>query len=150
MSSSQTFVECPNCGERQEDLKDRRSANNFCSECDYPIFFDTQNESGVDATTDWAARNRSPGVEGRSKQNWRDCPVCGEKNERELLHCVRCGAVLLVADRDEVVDETDEPELDEEFAFPNVVITNPGLITGVIAGLLAGLIIGFFVGSVYF
>ena len=123
MSSSQTFVECPNCGERQEDLKDRRSANNFCSECDYPIFFDTQNESGVDATTDWAARNRSPGVEGRSKQNWRDCPVCGEKNERELLHCVRCGAVLLVADREEAVDETDDPELDEELAFPKVVIT---------------------------
>ncbi len=63
---------------------------------------------------------------------------------------MRCGAVLLVADREEAVDETDEPELDEELAFPKVVITNPGLITGVIAGLLAGLIIGFFVGAVYF
>ncbi len=149
MSVSSRFIECPNCGALQEDFDDKRIANNFCSECDYPIFFDTLDESQRDSE-DASARNRSPGVEGRSKQNWRECPACGEKNDRDALHCVRCGAFLSVPDDEEVAPETQEPEPALEPKMTSVVVTNPGLITGVIAGLLSGLVIGFFVGAIYF
>ena len=109
MSMSSRFIECPSCGALQEDFDDKRIVNNFCSECDYPIFFDTFDESQRDSE-DASARNRSPGVEGRSKQNWRECPACGEKNDRDALHCVRCGAVLLIPDDEEVAPENQEPE----------------------------------------
>ena len=64
---SSRFIECPSCGALQEDFDDKRIANNFCSECDYPIFFDTFDESQRDSE-DASARNRSPGVEGEASK----------------------------------------------------------------------------------
>ncbi len=91
--SQMKMVSCPQCGTPNRDGAGERSAEAFCSNCDYPLFFATGMVQRVDEVS-LDALNRMPGVAGRDRRTWTACPVCGELNPRDALHCLRCGAVL--------------------------------------------------------
>ena len=143
-----SLIICPSCGAEQVDPSGLRSAESFCVECDFPLFF-----SGPDlelARSDTSeSRDRLPGVDGRTPKSWRSCGECGELNRRASSHGLRCGAVLR-----EVIDHEDEVEqqgetLPEEDSAVAPAKKSSGLIEGLIAGLLVGLLLAYFVTALW-
>ena len=88
-------VTCPQCGTETEMLAVRRAADEFCSQCDYPLFWAP---STAPITTPGgnaqATLRRLPGAGGRRRVGSRICPDCGELNPVAATHCVRCDADL--------------------------------------------------------
>ena len=148
MDNNSTIM-CPLCGTENNNLGGARTADNFCSECDFPLFHSDLYEPEPAAFSE-DARERNPGVGGKLKGSWRNCPACGERNAASDLHCLRCGAVLLLvpdpdteAANEEVIDLEDlEPPLP-----PIEGEKSSGLLVGIIAGVLSALPIGYFLGG---
>ncbi|WP_041298226.1 hypothetical protein [Ilumatobacter coccineus] len=88
-------VTCPECGAETEMLAVRRAADEFCSQCDYPLFWAP---SSAPITTPGgnaqATLRRLPGAGGRRRVGSRICPECGELNALSETHCTRCEADL--------------------------------------------------------
>ena len=88
-------ITCPSCGHRSELLSIRRSSEEFCAQCDYPLFWVS---SAIPATTPGANSDttlrRLPGAGGRQRVGSRVCPACGELNPLGGTHCLRCSAEL--------------------------------------------------------
>jgi uncharacterized paraquat-inducible protein A len=88
-------ITCPSCGHRSELVSIRRSSEEFCSQCDYPLFWVS---SAIPATTPGANSDttlrRLPGAGGRQRVGSRACPACGELNPLGTTHCLRCNAEL--------------------------------------------------------
>ena len=88
-------ITCPECGHRSELVSIRRSSEEFCSHCDYPLFWVS---SAIPATTPGANSDstlrRRPGVDGRQRVGSLVCPPCGELNPLGETYCLRCGAEL--------------------------------------------------------
>jgi len=88
-------ITCPDCGQVTEVEALRRGADEFCSHCDYPLFW-----ARVDGGTfmpvedNEATRRRLPGTGGRMTVGSRVCPVCAEQNPLSRTHCLRCGSLL--------------------------------------------------------
>jgi ribosomal protein L40E len=86
---------CPECGHRSELLSIRRSSEEFCPQCDYPLFWVS---SAVPATarggSSDATLRRLPGAGGRQRVGTKVCPACGELNPLAATHCIRCSADL--------------------------------------------------------
>lgn len=89
-------VVCPGCGTVARVRSDRRSASDFCAQCDHPLFWaGTSVAAGAGAADDsLAAHFRAPGVVGTSQHGALACPTCGEGNHPTWTACVRCGADL--------------------------------------------------------
>ena len=70
-------------------------ADNFCSKCDYPLFWDQVHVSvfSDDEHADGAHR-RLPGVGGRDRVRMKACPACAEPNPIVNLHCMRCASMM--------------------------------------------------------
>jgi uncharacterized paraquat-inducible protein A len=88
-------ITCPECGTVTDLPAIRRSADEFCRHCDYPLFW---TPSAVPTTTpggnaDTTLR-RLPGAGGRQRVGSKVCPECGELNSLRETHCTRCGADL--------------------------------------------------------
>ncbi len=104
-------VTCPECGTVTELPAIRRSADEFCRHCDYPLFW---LPSAVPVTTPGGnaatALRRLPGAGGRQRIGSKDCPACGELNPLGAVDCLRCGAALDPQPEEPVVVAAPEPE----------------------------------------
>ncbi|MGH9036287.1 MAG: hypothetical protein ACRD0O_11025 [Acidimicrobiia bacterium] len=88
-------VECPGCGREAEIEPGRRSAELFCSRCDYPLFWVSvpRLPETDDAAGDTTLRRR-PGAGGIRLPATVPCPECREPNPFTGVSCLRCGSPL--------------------------------------------------------
>ncbi len=88
-------IACPECGKVARLVTIRRSAEEFCQHCDYPLFWAPAAVPVAAAveSTDTAMR-RLPGAGGRQHIGTKVCPECGELNAITATHCIRCEADL--------------------------------------------------------
>jgi hypothetical protein len=88
-------IVCPECGQVTRLEVVERSADEFCSHCDYPLFW-ARSVMAAATTSDSAeaSRRRMPGAGGRLIVGTRVCPACGELNPLSRTHCLRCSADL--------------------------------------------------------
>lgn len=88
-------IVCPECGTRVDLPAIRRSAEEFCPHCDYPLFWVPSAvpamRPGVNSD---ATLRRLPGAGGRQRVGSKVCPECGELNPLGETHCLRCRALL--------------------------------------------------------
>lgn len=88
-------ITCPECGHQTELVSIRRSSEEFCTHCDFPLFWVSSN---VPTTTKGANSDatlrRLPGAGGRNRVGSKVCPECGELNPLGETHCIRCTAEL--------------------------------------------------------
>jgi uncharacterized paraquat-inducible protein A len=111
-------IVCPECGTRTELPAIRRSSDEFCSHCDYPLFWVSSAiptmKPGVNSD---ATLRRLPGAGGRQRVGSKVCPDCGELNPVTETNCLRCRAELdprppepvIVAPPPVVVERTPPP-----------------------------------------
>jgi uncharacterized paraquat-inducible protein A len=110
-------VTCPECGTVTDLPAIRRSADEFCQHCDYPLFWTPSaapvTVPGGNAAT---ALRRLPGAGGRQRIGSKDCPECGELNPYGATACLRCGADLdpKPVEPAVVVPATPEPQPEPE------------------------------------
>lgn len=88
-------ITCPECGHQTELASIRRSSEEFCSHCDFPLFWVPSNVPATvrGGNTD-ATLRRLPGAGGRHRVGSKVCPACGELNPLGETHCLRCAAEL--------------------------------------------------------
>ena len=88
-------ITCPECGHQTELVSIRRSSEEFCANCDYPLFWvsSTVPSTVRGGNTDTTLR-RLPGAGGRHRVGSKVCPVCGELNPLGGVTCLRCNAEL--------------------------------------------------------
>lgn len=88
-------VVCPECGTHTELVAIRRSSEEFCTHCDYPLFWAPsalpETTRGVNHDT---TLRRLPGAGGRQRLGSVVCPDCGELNPLGDEFCIRCDAEL--------------------------------------------------------
>lgn len=88
-------ITCPECGHHSELVSIRRSSEEFCAQCDFPLFWVP---SSIPATTPGANSDatlrRLPGAGGRHRVGSKVCPECGELNPLGETHCLRCQSEL--------------------------------------------------------
>jgi len=88
-------ITCPQCGNNTELLTVRRASEEFCTHCDFPLFWA---QSAVPIATPGANSDstlrRLPGAGGRQRIGSKICPDCGELNPMSETHCARCSTEL--------------------------------------------------------
>lgn len=87
-------VSCPDCGTMTPIDSAQRRAEDFCPQCDAPLFWarsvilhDPGEQSG-------ASLRRLPGTVGRAATAGIPCPHCTEPNSPVAVLCVRCGGEM--------------------------------------------------------
>lgn len=84
-------VVCPECGQVSTLPSIRRASDEFCTHCDFPLFWAP---TAVPAETASASNDstlrRLPGAGGRLLIGTRVCPTCGELNSIAEKFCTRC------------------------------------------------------------
>lgn len=109
-------IVCPECGHQSSFVAIRRSADEFCPQCDYPLFWaPTAVPMATPGSTNLATLRRLPGAGGRQRVGSKVCPECGELSPLTETHCIRCGADL---------DPKPEPEPEPE-PIRDVVVPPP-------------------------
>src|SRR3712207_1525286 len=88
-------VTCPECGLVSPLTTIRKSAEEFCPHCDFPLFW-AKSSLTVTTTTSstGVSLRRLPGAGGRLVVGTKVCPACGELNPLGETHCIRCAAEL--------------------------------------------------------
>ena len=89
-----TDVICPQCGQITSLPSIRRASSEFCSHCDFPLFWAPTAVPETELATigsDTTLR-RLPGAGGRLLIGTKVCPACGELNSISAVVCARCGA----------------------------------------------------------
>jgi len=91
-------IACPSCGTSTPLDHPRPEANQFCRECDYPLFWARTTDFAVTAPSEGNGEGlrRLPGIAGLQDQASMSCPnkVCREPNPVAEEFCVRCGTQL--------------------------------------------------------
>ena len=88
-------ITCPECGQRAELAMVRRNADEFCTHCEFPLFWaETSLPAMTPGTNSDSTLRRRPGVDGRRRVGSKICPECGELNPVGNTHCIRCTAEL--------------------------------------------------------
>lgn len=88
-------ITCPECGALAHFDAMRRAAEEFCPNCDYPLFWAPSNVPvAVSAAGSDATLRRLPGAGGRMVIGTRICGNCGEHNLLSATVCIRCQADL--------------------------------------------------------
>jgi hypothetical protein len=89
------IITCPDCGTVTAFDQIQRDSTEFCQHCDYPLFWARPDGPTLVSTngTD-VSRRRLPGTGGRLVIGSRPCPVCGEQNPLNGVHCIRCSSLL--------------------------------------------------------
>jgi hypothetical protein len=83
-------ITCPECAYVSDLVAIRRSGDDFCTHCDYPLFWAPTAETRPDDNP--APRlGRLPGVSGRGQGISRECSECYEPNPLSEPFCTRCG-----------------------------------------------------------
>lgn len=132
------LVTCPGCGREVELDRFRRDAQEFCANCDFPLFF-SDNVLVADSERDlWETpvaaivqvRRRLPGAVGRDDLVGEACPVCAEPNLPDAVYCHRCGSSMRPAPQPEPEPEPvapPPPEVSEPAPTPAPVERFPTL-----------------------
>lgn len=107
-------IVCPECGHESSFVAIRRAADEFCPQCDYPLFWaPTAVPMATPGSTNMATLRRLPGAGGRQRVGSKVCPECGELSPLTETHCIRCGA-----DLDPKPEPVPEPEPIREVVVP--------------------------------
>lgn len=86
---------CPSCGTISHFDSVRRSAEEFCRRCDFPLFWVRSSDAGPGEPSEGdAGLRRLPGAGGRQVVASLGCPQCNEPNLHSASVCIRCGADL--------------------------------------------------------
>lgn len=84
------LVTCPECGQMATVDMARRQAEDFCTNCDYPLFWARGTVIAPSGQDTGASLQRLPGTVGRAATASLLCPHCGEPNSPTAEICVRC------------------------------------------------------------
>ena len=87
-------VSCPECGQLATVNMARRSADDFCRNCDFPLFWAKGTVITPDGEESGASLRRLPGTVGRAATAALLCPHCGEPNSPVAQICIRCALSL--------------------------------------------------------
>ena len=90
-------IQCPECGQVAHLVAIRKAAEEFCTKCDYPLFWaPSAVPMATPGSSNMATMRRLPGAGGRQRVGSQVCPECGELNPLgdEHTHCIRCSAEL--------------------------------------------------------
>lgn len=85
------MITCPQCGEMATIETAQRRSEDFCRNCDYPLFWARNSVIAPNGEETGASLRRLPGTVGRAATAALDCPHCGEPNSPIALVCIRCG-----------------------------------------------------------
>jgi len=88
-------ITCPECGHQANLVAIRRGAEEFCPQCDFPLFWASSAVPAMSkgSNSDNTLR-RLPGAGGRRPVGSKICPGCGELNPVSNVDCLRCGVEL--------------------------------------------------------
>ena len=88
-------IVCPECGLVTSLTAIRRAADEFCTHCDYPLFWaPTALPLVAGSAPSDATLRRLPGAGGRLTIGTLVCPQCGELNPMTETLCIRDGCLL--------------------------------------------------------
>jgi hypothetical protein len=89
------LITCPECGTVAMVTLNRRQSDDFCRNCDYPLFWvPSKIRLGLAGDGGDASLRRLPGTVGRATIASLACPHCSEPNSLTAELCVRCGLSL--------------------------------------------------------
>lgn len=84
-------IVCPECGLVSTLPSIRRASDEFCSHCDFPLFWaPTAVPAMTESSSNDSTLRRLPGAGGRLMIGTRVCPTCGELNSIAEKFCTRC------------------------------------------------------------
>jgi hypothetical protein len=147
-------VDCPRCGRVNEVERLERGADEFCFNCDYPLFWATLDRAGskqafAGAGMPDASLRRLPGVGGDADEEGEACRRCGELNRLEAKFCDRCGLEFDPAPAPPPSPPKPEPEVqvlvvpapapEEDYFIPIAAAVAAGVALVLLLGLLVGL-----------
>ena len=84
-------VTCPECGTVAMVALTRRDSDDFCRQCDYPLFWTPSKIVLESGSTTGDSLRRLPGTSGRVMVASVPCPHCAEGNLLTAVLCARCG-----------------------------------------------------------
>ncbi len=84
------LVTCPECGEMATVDAAKRNSQDFCRNCDFPLFWARSTVILPSGEQTGASLRRLPGTVGRAATAALLCPHCGEPNSPAAQTCVRC------------------------------------------------------------
>lgn len=87
---------CPDCGAAVTTTPGRRSAGDFCTQCDFPMFWARPSDLTVATANSDDALRRMPGVDGTRAVAQVACPTCAELNGLDARFCLRCSGPMVL------------------------------------------------------
>lgn len=115
-------VTCPECGQLATVNMARRSADDFCRTCDFPLFWAKGTVIMPEGQETGASLRRLPGTVGRAATAALVCPHCSEPNSPTAQICVRCALSLHPVD---IPEPAPAPEPHVVFDPPPAVEAEP-------------------------
>ncbi len=88
------IVTCPECGQVATVDMARRQADDFCTSCDFPLFWARGQVIPTGGEDSGASLRRLPGTVGRAATAALICPHCAEPNPPAGEICIRCSLSL--------------------------------------------------------
>ena len=85
---------CPECGTVAMVALTRRESDDFCRQCDYPLFWTPSKVQLDSGNTAGDSLRRLPGTSGRVLVASVPCPHCAEGNLLTAELCARCGGLM--------------------------------------------------------
>lgn len=93
-SAPEERITCPECGTVAMVALTRRESDDFCRQCDYPLFWTPSKIQLDSGNTAGESLRRLPGTSGRVMVGSTPCPHCAEGNLLTAEVCARCGGLM--------------------------------------------------------
>ena len=90
-TAAEEQVTCPECGTVAMVALTRRESDDFCRQCDYPLFWTPSKVVLDSGNLAGDSLRRLPGTSGRVLVGSVPCPHCAEGNVLTAELCARCG-----------------------------------------------------------
>ena len=106
------WITCPECGESALIDPAQRRAEDFCTRCDFPLFWARNAVVAMATDETGGSLRRLPGTVGRAATASVACPHCGEPNSPVAIICIRCSLPMVI------VQPEPEPEPEPVYVPP--------------------------------